>query len=66
MIAKEEVMSMLTKKRKATSTPAATAAPEQLDKKAKKLKTDHSSISNGDDKQSVVDCRQIPFQGIQA
>ena len=56
-------MNMLTKKCKATSTPA---VAHQSDKKAKKLKIDHSSISNGDDKQSAVDCRQILFQGIQA
>ncbi len=52
----EEVMNMLTTKRKASSTTE--------NNQAKKLKTNHSNISNGDNKQSVVDCREIPFQGI--
>ncbi|UJR28958.1 hypothetical protein I4U23_010175 [Adineta vaga] len=52
----EEVMNMLTKKRKSSST---TTTNQQ-----KKLKIDDSNISNGDVKQPVVDCRQMPFKGI--
>lgn len=55
-------MSMLTGKRKASSTPAAAPATDQ----SKKIKIEDSSVSNGVDKQSATDCRQIPFQGIQA
>ena len=65
LIAKEEVMSMLTGKRKASSTPAA-AATDQSNKQAKKIKIEDSSVTNGEAKQSATDCRQIPFQGIQA
>lgn len=46
----EELLNSLSNKRK--SSPKVVSA-----KKAK--------ISNGDEKQSIADCRQIPFQGIQ-
>ncbi|CAF1231189.1 unnamed protein product [Adineta ricciae] len=54
----EEIMNMLTTKRKSSS--AATTTTNT----AKKLKTEESSVSNGDVNQSVVDCRQMPFKGI--
>lgn len=50
-------MSMLTGKRKASSAPVSPP---------KKIKVESSSVSNGEEKQSATDCRQIPFQGIQA
>ncbi len=49
----EEVMNMLTTKRKAPSPPSIN--------QSKKLKTTHS---NEDNNQLAVDCRQIPFKGI--
>ncbi len=55
----EETMNMLTTKRKASSKPN-----DELNNKPKKIKTTDSIISNGDNKQSIIDCRQIPFQGI--
>jgi hypothetical protein len=49
----EETMNMLTTKRKASSKPN-----DELNNKPKKIKTTDSN------KQSILDCRQIPFQGI--
>jgi hypothetical protein len=65
----EEVTSLLTKKRKAPSTPTTDQSNKPSKKmktpdQPKKLKTTDSNVSNGDDKQSVADCRQIPFKGI--
>jgi hypothetical protein len=37
----------------------------QSNPEPKKLKTNHSSISNGENQQPVVDCRQMPFKGIE-
>jgi hypothetical protein len=48
----EEVLNMLTTKRK---------APSPSIDQSKKLKTTHS---NEDNNQLAVDCRQIPFKGI--
>jgi hypothetical protein len=47
---------MLTMKRKSSSTTT--------NNKQKKLKTNHSDVSNGDRKEPIVDCRQMPFKGI--
>ncbi len=47
------MMNMLTTKRKASSKPN-----DELNNKPKKIKTTDSN------KQSIIDCRQIPFQGI--
>jgi hypothetical protein len=47
-------MNLLSTKRKSNETNT----------KQKKLKTNHSVISNGDAKQPIVDCREMPFQGI--
>lgn len=58
----EEVMSMLTMKRKSSS--ITTTTNNESNKKQKKLKTDHSDVSNGDSKEPIVDCRQMPFKGI--
>ncbi len=52
-------MNMLTIKRKLSSITTSTNT------KPKKMKTNHSNISNEDDnKQSIKDCRKIPFKGI--
>ncbi|CAF1552212.1 unnamed protein product, partial [Adineta steineri] len=58
----EEVMNMLTKKRKSPSSSSITN--NQSQNKQKKLKTNHTDVSNGDSKEPVVDCRQMPFKGI--
>jgi hypothetical protein len=52
---------MLTMKRKLISI---TKTNDQSNNKQKKLKINHSNISNGDNKQSIIDCRQLPFKGI--
>ncbi|CAF0778310.1 unnamed protein product [Rotaria sordida] len=57
----EEIMNMLTMKRKSSSI---TTANNETNNKPKKLKTNPTNISNGDNKESIVDCRQIPFKGI--
>jgi hypothetical protein len=49
---------MLTMKRKSSSITTTT------NNKQKKLKTNHSDVSNGDIKEPIVDCRQMPFKGI--
>ncbi len=54
-------MNMLTNKRKSSSI---TTIKDESNNKQKKLKTNHTDIPNGDNKQAIVDCRQIPFQGI--
>ncbi len=56
-------MNMLTNKRKSSSITTTTIKDESNNKE-KKLKTNHTNIPNGDNKQAIVDCRQIPFQGI--
>jgi hypothetical protein len=57
-------MNMLTKKRKAASVTTPTDQPAI---KQKKIKTTHSTLSNGDSKETkepIIDCRQMPFKGI--
>jgi len=58
----EEIMNMLTNKRKSSSITI--IKDDESNNKEKKLKTNHTNIPNGDNKQAIVDCRQIPFQGI--
>ncbi len=57
-------MNMLTNKRKSSSITKTTTIKDESNNKQKKLKTNHTTISNGDNKEAIVDCRQIPFQGI--
>ncbi|CAF3846312.1 unnamed protein product [Rotaria sordida] len=57
----EEIMNMLTMKRKSSSI---ITTNNETNNKPKKLKTNPTNISNGDNKESIVDCRQIPFKGI--
>jgi hypothetical protein len=48
---------MLTMKRKSSSITT-------TNNKQKKLKTNHSDVTNGESKEPIVDCRQMPFKGI--
>ncbi|CAF3323383.1 unnamed protein product [Rotaria socialis] len=58
----EEIMNVLTTKRKASSITITNA---ETNNQPKKMKTkNQENLSNGDNKESIVDCRQIPFQGI--
>ncbi|CAF4788325.1 unnamed protein product, partial [Rotaria sp. Silwood1] len=58
----EDVMNMLTMKRKLSS--ITTTQNNETNNKPKKLKTNPTNVSNGDNQVSIVDCRQIPFKGI--
>ncbi|CAF4029477.1 unnamed protein product, partial [Rotaria sp. Silwood2] len=61
----QEVMNMLRTKRKLSSITTTTiTANDETNNKPKKLKTNPTNVSNGDNKESIVDCRQIPFKGI--
>ena len=54
-------MNVLTTKRKVSSITITNA---ETNNQPKKMKTNQENLSNGDNKEAIVDCRQIPFKGI--